>query len=47
MNVLLKNLEKLLKLLFVFCTALLCLLMLNEGVLSVNTVLLKHQIAAE
>jgi hypothetical protein len=40
------NLEKLLELLFVFFTALLRLLLVNEGSRSIHTVPLKPQIAA-
>jgi hypothetical protein len=40
------NLEKLLELLFVLFSALLRLLMVNEGGRSIRTIPLKHQIAA-
>ena len=46
LNVLVMNLEKLLELLFVFFTALLRLLLINEGGRSIRTVPLKPQIAA-
>ena len=46
LNVLVMNLEKLLELLFVFFTALLRLLLVNEGGWSIHTVPLKPQIAA-
>jgi len=46
LNVLVMNLEKLLELLFVFFTALLRLLLVNEGSRSIHTVPLKPQIAA-
>jgi hypothetical protein len=46
LNVLVMNLEKLLELLFVFFTALLCLLLVKEGGRSIRTVPLKPQIAA-
>ena len=46
LNVLVMNLEKLLELLFVPFTALLRLLLINEGVRSIRSVPLKPQIAA-
>ncbi len=46
LNVLVMNLEKLLELLFVLFTALLRLLLVNEGGRSIHTVPLKPQIAA-
>jgi hypothetical protein len=46
LNVLVMNLEKLLELLFVFFTALLHFLLVNEGGWSIHTVPLKPQIAA-
>ena len=46
LNVLVMNLEKLLQLLFVLFTALLCLLLINEGGVSIRTLPLKPQIAA-
>ena len=46
LNVLVMNLEKLLELLFVFFTGLLCLLLVKEGGRSIRTVPLKPQIAA-
>ena len=46
LNVLVMNLEKLLELLFVFFSALLRLLLVNEGGRSMRTLPLKHQVAA-
>ena len=46
LNILVMNLEKLLELLFVFFTALLRLLLVDEGGRSIRTVPLKPQIAA-
>jgi hypothetical protein len=46
LNVLVMKLEKLLELLFVLFSALLRLLLVNEGGRSIRTIPLKHQIAA-
>jgi transposase, IS5 family len=46
MNVLVMNLEKLLELIFVFFTALLYLLLVNEGGRSIRTIPLKPPISA-
>ena len=46
LNVLVMNLEKLLELLFVFFTALLRILLVNESGQSIRTMPLKAQIAA-